>query len=81
LIDLSDSTSDIAQFDPIMNSCSSSSSSGFKNNKINSNGNRRDIASSARDPFSGSELLSDVINELNKSSLIASDRKQWTKFD
>jgi hypothetical protein len=25
--------------------------------------------------------LSDVINELNKSSLIASDRKQWTKFD
>jgi DNA-binding Lrp family transcriptional regulator len=60
LIDLSDSTSDIAQFDP-----------------IESNERKK----YTHDPFGSSELLSDVIDELNKSAVIASDRNNWTKFD
>lgn len=63
LIDLSDSTSDIAQFDPLENV-------------------ELRTTSYAREPLSSSELLSDVIQELNKSTtVIASTRNNWTKFD
>lgn len=66
LIDLSDSTSDIAQFDP-----------------LESAGVTLRATSCAREPLSSSELLKDVIQELNKSSttVIASSRNNWTKFD
>jgi dDENN domain len=36
--------------------------------------------SCTRDPFEGSELLSDVIQELSKST-VAPSRNNWTKFD
>lgn len=62
LIDLSDSTSDIAQFDPLENPSES--------RKVK-----------PRDPFGSSELLNDVINELNKSTVIASNRNNWTQFE
>lgn len=63
LIDLSDSRSDIAQFDPL------------ENVEVPR------IINGTRDPRSSeSELLSDVIQELNKS-VIASNRNNWTKFD
>lgn len=59
LIDLSDSTSDIAQFDPLENVV---------------------LPKKTNAHSSESELLSDVIQELNKS-VIASNRNNWTKFD
>lgn len=59
LIDLSDSASDLAQFDPLMEVPRT-----FTNNPRSSE----------------SELLSDVIQELNKS-VIATNRNNWAKFD
>lgn len=67
LIDLSASIESI-QFDPLES-----------NEKSNTN-----IANTEkRDPFGSSELLRDVVSELNKSSTssVASKRSNWTKFE
>lgn len=66
LIDLSDSTIDIAQFDPLLEKASTNTVKTCTRDSLNS---------------TGSELLSDVIQELNKSTVIASTRNNWTKFD
>lgn len=62
LIDLSDSTGDMTQFDPLENE------------------DLRKSFTVQRQSLNDSELLSDVIHELNKS-VIASSRNNWTKFD
>lgn len=68
LIDLSDSI-DSMQFDPL-------ESDDRKSNFPISNTKRRD-------PFGSSELLRDVVDELNRSSnvSVASKRSNWTKFE
>ncbi len=63
LIDLSDNSSDMTQFDPLVNE------------------ELRKKCSVQRSSLKESELLSDVINELNKSTVIASSRNNWMQFD
>lgn len=67
LIDLSDSIDSI-QFDPLE---SDERRSSIQNTK------------KVRDPFGSSELLRDVVDELNRSSTstVASQRSNWTKFE
>lgn len=66
LIDLSDSI-DSMQFDPLMN--------GERKTSFPSTARRRD-------PFGSSELLRDVVDELNRStSTVASTPSNWTKFE
>lgn len=69
LIDLSDSI-DSMQFDPLENDERDT------NIPISNNTKRRD-------PFGSSELLRDVVDELNRSSNsnVASKRSTWTKFE
>ncbi|CRL06710.1 CLUMA_CG019544, isoform A [Clunio marinus] len=70
LIDLSDSI-DSMQFDPL--------EIDERKNNINNN-----LASTKHrnDPFGSSELLRDVVDELNRSSTtVASKRSNWTKFE
>jgi hypothetical protein len=76
LIDLSDSIDSI-QFDPLESddrrfTCNLSSNSKFRDSGF------RDA--SFKDPFGSSELLKDVVEELNRST-VASTPSKWTKFE
>lgn len=70
LIDLSDSIESI-QFDPLESDDRKSKSFSKVSNTKH------------RDPFGSSELLRDVVDELNRSSTstVASKRSNWTKFE
>ena len=78
LIDLSDSIDSI-QFDPLESDDRKFTGNLSSNSKFRDSGFRD---ASFRDPFGSSELLKDVVEELNRStSTVASTPSNWTKFE